>query len=213
MTTRPITALAIASSVLLLTLASCSHEQSPNGATGDISDSGLSTAIDTGRMVVSFLSTAPAGKTLGGGRQPRAESPKDRKDADKQAKKAQEEADRLAAAADRQAAKATKEDRNARKEADRLTAAADRLAAQAQKQADRLAAQRDGHDDASSGPGDALTVSAVIGPDGGTLEIRSEGEKRGSNDDVRMMFIVPEGSLTAPAHRRDRHDRRGQIPQ
>ena len=41
-------------------------------------------------------------------------------------------------------------------------------------------------------------MSAVIGPDGGTLEIRSEGEKRGSNDDVRVMFIVPEGSLTAP---------------
>ena len=38
-------------------------------------------------------------------------------------------------------------------------------------------------------------MSGLIGPDGGTLEIVDEGDKWGPNYDVKVRFIVPEGSL------------------
>ena len=201
MRTRTIFIRAVAAAALAFALAGCGLEQSPTSTARDTADDGLVAAVDSERMVISFSSTAPApaGKTRGA-------DAKAQREADRLAAQAQREADRLAAQADRQAAKADrqaaqaldKQAKQAQRAADRLTAEADRLAAQAQRQADRLAAQANGNGAAATEAGDPLTVSGWIGPDGGKLEISSEGDKRGSSDDLKVKFIVPEGSLAEP---------------
>lgn len=168
MNKKPNYALATAMT-LILALGGCGLDQNLTGSTG--SEDASVAADSSERLTVSFWSSAPAGKTMGGDK------------AQKEAEKAAEEAAKEAERAEREAAKEAKK--------------AEREAAREAKKAD---------DEAEDGNGDNVSVtvnadgsqtaSAVIGPEGGKIEIRDEGSRNGSHDDQRIRFHVPEGSLT-----------------
>ena len=202
-----------------LTLPGCSTDVAPTASSevGPAVAADAVTAPEADRVALSFWSTAPAGKALGGDNAAK-ELEKAAKKAEKAAEKAEEAAEKAAEkaeeAAERAAKKAEKAARLAERAADEATRnaaeRAEEAAEEAAKAADEAAEAAEAAEEAGNAAREAAdlagaidlqgvrTASATIGPEGGTLLVELEGPARNSHDDLRVRFHVPEESLSGP---------------